>query len=173
MKFRYYYTEGEANFGKPLRTEVSGGAHLTFDVVLHQGATVYALRLPDGLHDGPKNALYFPHGLIRFGESVPDCVARLARDQAHVGVRAIRLYTFPSWVDDNEHWHLCLNVLADIDEPPTPSDGISEVVPVTESIIPTDFAWWTEAQMGDLLLLLKSLARVEPPAPNRLPLDSD
>jgi ADP-ribose pyrophosphatase YjhB (NUDIX family) len=150
-KTKYYYTHREANFGKPLRTEVSGGAHLTFDVVLHRGASVYALRLPAGLHDGPKNALYFPHGLIRFGETVLDCARRLAKDQAAVDVTRAGLYTLPSWVDENDHWHLCLNVLAEVEDVPPVGGHVSEVVEITSTTIPDEFGWWTVEQMASLL----------------------
>lgn len=152
--YKYYYTQGEANFGAPISDEVSGGAHLTFDVILHQATTVYALRRPEGLHDGPKNALYFPHGLIRFGETVDHCANRLAKEQAGTEVVRTRLYTMPSWVDDDNHWHMCLNVLAEIERPPLPSKGVSEVVPVTIDEQPADFAWWTPEQMQALLTFL-------------------
>lgn len=157
--YKYYYTQGEANFGHPLSEEVPGGSHLTFDVILHQRETLYALRRPDGLHDGPKNALYFPHGLIRFGESVTDCVGRLARDQAGVGISGTRLYTMPSWVDDNQHWHLCLNVLAEVVDTPRTSEEVSEVVPVGVDYQGNDFAWWTPEQLRDLLHFLGESVR--------------
>lgn len=153
--YPYYYSHGEANFGAPISEEVSGGAHLTFDVILHTGRTIHALRRPRGLHDGPKDALYFPHGLIRFGESVDDCAKRLAEQQAGVGVLSTRLYTMPSWVDEDQHWHICLNVLAEVERPPRAAGEVSEVVPVTADHRPDDFAWWTVEQMTALLAFLE------------------
>jgi 8-oxo-dGTP pyrophosphatase MutT (NUDIX family) len=147
--YRYFYRNGEANFAAPVQEEMAGGAHLTFDVILHQGPTLYALRRPQGLHDGPKGALYFPHGLICFGESVDECAERLAQEQAGVGVRRTRLYTMPTWVENN-HWHLCLNVLAEVDRRPVPFGDVSEVVEVGSSAIPGDFAWWTPEQATSL-----------------------
>lgn len=122
--YHYHYTHGEANFGPPLAEEVTGGAHLTFDAMTHVADTIYMLRRPDGLHDGPKNALYFPHGLIRFGETVDTCVHRLLAEQAPATPVKVRTHSLSSWVD-NDHWHLCLNVLAELAEPPKPGDGVS------------------------------------------------
>jgi ADP-ribose pyrophosphatase YjhB (NUDIX family) len=152
--YHYYYTHGEANFAAPVSEEVQGGTHLTFDVILHQGLAIYALRRPQGLHDGPRNALYFPHGLIRFGETVEECARRLARDQAGVNVEEVRLYTMPTWVDENNHWHICLNVLAKVAEKPEPTEEVSEVVEVREGDFPDDFGWWTHEQMAMLLSFL-------------------
>lgn len=152
MSFVYRYEHGEANFGPPIENEASGGAHLTFDVILRSGSRVLARRLPEGMHDGPKNALYFPHGLIRFGESVPDCVQRLVDEQLPGPmVRQVDLYTLPTWVDDDSHWHLCLNVVATIDRAPdeTPGD-VSELVWVRRGHPGSDFGWWTTEQLESL-----------------------
>lgn len=154
-RHQYYYTKREANFGKPLRTERRGGAHLTCEIVLHTEDTLHALLLLDGMHDGPKNALYFPHGLIRFGESVMDCAGRLASDQANVQITRAALFTLPSWVDDDEHWHLCLNILAAVARPPRAAGSVAEVVPITMSNIPDNFGWWTVDQVRSLLQYLR------------------
>jgi len=158
--YHYYYNQREANFGAPAQEELSGGTHLTFDVILHQGPTLYSLRRPDGLHDGPKNSLYFPHGLIRFGESVHDCANRLALEQAGVPVVRTNLYTMPTWVDDNNHWHIALNVLAQVERKPEPSADVSEVVEVQADDFPADFAWWTREQMSALLAFTTRLVSV-------------
>lgn len=158
MGFEYFYEHNEANFGAPLQKEVSGGTHLTFEVVLHQGGVLHALRRPGGMHDGPKNALYFPHGLIRFGEAVADCVSRLSREQAGVDVEGVDLYTLPSWVDDDDHWHLCLNVLATPTAPLRPPQEVSEVVPIDRRAIPADWGWWTVEQIDSIFTYLDSKA---------------
>lgn len=162
MAHRYYYTNGEANFGKPLKTERPGGAHLTCEIVLHSEKTLHALRLPDGMHDGPKNALYFPHGLIRFGETLPDCAARLAAEQANTKVARSALFTLPTWVDDNRHWHLCLNVLGLVKDPPTVGGSVSEIVPITHEHIPDEFGWWTTDQIAALLNYLDVIDGSQP-----------
>jgi ADP-ribose pyrophosphatase YjhB (NUDIX family) len=158
MGYVYHYENGEANFGPPVESEVSGGTHLTFDVILHDGASVYALRRPNGLHDGPKNALYFPHGLIRFGERVETAVERLARDQAAAEISKVDIYNLPTWVDDNNHWHLCLNVFARVLKKPNGGEGVSEVVKVNPDDSAEEFAWWTQEQLDAMLEALKKHA---------------
>ncbi len=158
MAFEYHYEHQEANFGPPLETEVAGGAHLTFDVLLRYQQTLIALRRPDGLHDGPKNALYFPHGLIRFGETVDECVQRLANEQGG-GCEVVQtnLYTMPSWVE-NDHWHICLNVIATVAAPPAElSPDVSEIVHVERGHPGSDFGWWTDDQLDGLFDFIASL----------------
>ncbi len=158
MGFEYHYEHGEANFGPPLAAEVAGGAHLTFDVILRHGQTLIALRRPDGLHDGPKNALYFPHGLIRFGETVDGCVQRLTNEHGG-GAKVLRtnLYTMPAWVE-SEHWHICLNVVATVAAPPTLlSPGVSEIVAVERGHPGSDFGWWTDDQLDALFDFVSDL----------------
>ena len=158
MSYEYHYAHREANFGPPIESEVRGGAHLTFDVICRFQDQLVAFRRPNGLHDGPKNALYFPHGLIRFGETVDDCVQRLLDEQ---GGRAVALrtdlYTMPSWVEA-EHWHMCLNVVATLEDPPAEqSDGVSEMVLVGRGHPSPDFAWWTDEQLAGLLRFIVRL----------------
>lgn len=145
----YRYSDGEANFGPPAEEEVAGGAHLVFDVMLRHERELVALRRPDGYHDGPKNALYGPHGLPRFGETVEECVQRLIDEQAG-GVRLVRadLFTMPTWVDENNHWHIALNVIATIDRvPEVLSEGVSEIVRVPRGYPGSEFAWFTDEQL--------------------------
>lgn len=156
-EYRYYYTHSEANFGKPLKTEVAGGAHLVFDVIPWHRGRVHALRLPDGLHGDRKNALYFPHGLIRFGETTLQCADRLCREYANSAVTTTSLLWMSSWVDDNEHWHLCLNVLAHLASPPERRDFVSEIVAFTEDAIPNDFPWWTVEQLQSVFDIVRKL----------------
>jgi len=155
MSFEYFYEHGEANFGKPLQHEVSGGSHLTIECIMHIGQTLYALRLPEGLHGDTKNALYFAHGLIRFGEKHPECVQRLVKDQAGVDVKRVQTHNLSTWVDDNDHWHMCLNTFAEIMEPPQVSVTVSEVVAFTSDNIPTDLAWWTVEEMRSIFDFLR------------------
>jgi hypothetical protein len=156
--FEYYYEHGEANFGPPLQREVSGGAHVTIECLMHMGQTLYALRLPEGLHGCTKNALYFAHGLIRFGEKLLECVQRLVSEQAYVNVTAIQPYTFSSWVDENNHWHMCLNVFANIAQVPAVSQRTSEVVAFTADAVPSDLEWWTADEMRDVFRVLRKIA---------------
>lgn len=158
MAFEYHYEHGEANFGPPLASEVEGGAHLTFDVITRLGSELVAYRRPDGLHDGPKNALYFPHGLIRFGETVDQCVQRLVNEQGGgVQVTSTNIYTMPSWVENN-HWHMCLNVVTTVatmpDELPS---GVSEAVLVQSGDVGSEFGWWTAEQLEGLFTFIAGL----------------
>jgi len=159
MSFQYYYEHGEANFGEPLKTEVAGGAHLTTENILHIGTTIYALRLPDGIHGATKNALYFPHGLIRFGEKHPECAQRLVKELAGVNVVRVQTYNLSTWVDDNNHWHMCLNSLVEIEEPPSVSASVSEVVAFDEEHVPRDIEWWTPEEMKGISSFLARHAR--------------
>ena len=151
MNETYHYTDNEANFGPPIEDEVPGGAHLTFDAICTMGGRLVTFRRPDGLHGAKKNALYFPHGLIRFGETVGECVQRLANEQGGGSrVERTRLYTMPSWVEDR-HWHMCLNVIAYIDDiPVNTSEGVSEIVLVERGHSGSDFGWWTDDQLEAL-----------------------
>lgn len=155
MAYEYFYENGEANFGPPMSKEVQGGAHLTFDVILCDGTKVWAMRRPDGLHDGPKDALYFPHGLIRFGETVDTAVARLAKAQGGARISRVEIYNLPSWVE-NDHWHLALNVFALLDGTPDGADGVSEFVQLGEGDSAREFAWWTQEQYDRMIAAMKT-----------------
>ena len=155
MTYEYHYENGEANFGAPLDHEVDGGAHITCDIILHDRTSLYILRRPDGLHDGPKNSLYFPHGLIRFGETTHQAAARLGADQARAEVVSSELYNLPSWVDENNHWHLCLNIFALVAGKPPGGDGVSDVVEVSFDGQADEFAWWTQEQFDAMTATLR------------------
>lgn len=157
MAERYYYQHSEANFGKPLKTEVAGGAHLVFDVVPWYEGRIYGLRLPDGLHGDRKNALYFPHGLIRFGETADKCADRLCREYTNTSVKDTSLLWMSSWVDESKHWHLCLNVLARLKRPPRLKRFVSEIVSFSDVDIPDDFPWWTVDQLKKVTAIARKL----------------
>ena len=92
----YRATSKEANFGKPIATQVDGGAHITFEMIPHSKGRFYATRWPRGLpgHDDPPNSLRFPHGLIRFGESLEECASRLVGEQLGMKVKDIDIAYF-------------------------------------------------------------------------------
>jgi hypothetical protein len=156
----HVYANGEANFGPPAERELSGGAHLVFDLLLRHGDELIALRRPEGYHDGPKDKLYGPHGLICFGETVEECVQRLVDEQGS-GVRVTRvdLYTMPTWVDENNHWHIALNVIATIDAIPTYlPPGVSEIVRVRRGHPGSDFAWFSDEQLEEVFDRIATLS---------------
>ncbi|MGH8104126.1 MAG: NUDIX hydrolase, partial [bacterium] len=140
---------------------VAGGAHLVFEIVPRQGSRIYALRRPQGLHEGPKNALYFVHGRPRFGETVMDAATRLVKEQAGCKVKSTSLLSMDSWVDGIEHWHLCLNIVADVIGKPKPAKDVPEIVAITKGHVPGEapeaggFAWWTPADVASLFKGMK------------------
>src|SRR5450432_1713905 len=150
MTYQYHYENREANFGPPLDLEVEGGAHLTFDVILTDRRSVYALRRPDGFHDGPRGALYFPHGLIRFGETLDQTVQRLAADQAGVNIQQAVIYNLASWVENN-HWHMCLNVFGVSGGDILGGNNVSEVVALSRGESAEELAWWTQDQFDAMI----------------------
>jgi ADP-ribose pyrophosphatase YjhB (NUDIX family) len=155
-KFKYYYTHKEANFGKPLKTEVPGGTHIVFEVVLWSGdSKLLALRRPEGLHGAQKNGLYFVHGLIRFGESIEKCVSRLVAEQARMSVESIFYYSIDSWVDEKRHWHLAVNVIAKVKSQKRPPKDVSEIVEFSCEMLPKDMTWWTKKDLIDLFNYIK------------------
>jgi len=104
----YRARQNEANFGAPIVTQVVGGTHITFEMVTMRRGKFYMTRWPTGLpgHDDPPNVLRFPHGLIRFGESLEECAKRLVRDQLGMTVRSVRIAYWDSYVDKMNHWHI-------------------------------------------------------------------
>lgn len=145
--FEYYYENNEANFGEPLSREVKKGTHLTFECILVKDDQFFILRRPNGFHGATKNNLYFPHGLIRFGETSFECINRLCLEQALCDVNNVQAYKLSSWVDDNNHWHLCFNYICFINSIPKISSEVSEVVKFDDSNIPSDIEWWSKDEM--------------------------
>lgn len=152
----HYFTHEEANWGKVIKTHAPGGSHLTFEIVLKQRALLFALRRPEGLHEGPKNALYFVHGRPRFGETLMNATRRLVGEQSGFRVESTSLLGLESWVDEIVHWHLCLNVVAEVRGVPKPPKDVSEVVTLRKGRIPAaapeagGLAWWAPADVAAL-----------------------
>lgn len=144
MSFRYYYTKNEANFGKPVRTSVKGGTHISFEIFLKFGKKFVALRWKNGIpkHPSPGNKLYWCHDLIRFGETVEQCVARIVQAQAGAKIKSARTFYIETWVDENKHWHIVPHILAELKTKPKPHHGVTEVIYFTSKNVPNDFGWW-------------------------------
>lgn len=139
----YRATDNEANFGKPIVAQVSGGAHITFEMIAIRDGTFYMTRWPKGLprHDDPPNTLRFPHGLIRFGESLTQCAKRLVRDQLGMRVNSVEIAYWDSYVDDLDHWHIEPGCIVQVDgKPHVPTDA-SEIVAFDVSHIPKMTFW--------------------------------
>ena len=147
---RYRATHNEANFGKPITTQVVGGAHLTFEMITHTGGRFFATRWPRGLpgHDDPPNTLRFPHGLIRFGESLEACAARLVRTQLGMSVKSVEIAYWDSYVDKDGHWHIEPGCLVEVTGQHKAPRGASKIVTFTLEDVP-DLTFWTGDELRE------------------------
>lgn len=144
MRINKYRAVGnEANFGRSITTQVSAGAHITFEMITISGATFHMTRWPNGLpgHEDPPNTLRFPHGLIRWGESLDDCAARLVKAQLGMRVKSVRLAYWDAYVDDLNHWHIEPGCIVDVSGNPTLPSGASAIVKFGISSLP-DMTYW-------------------------------
>ena len=161
MAFEYYWKNNEANFGPPVPKEVEGGTHITFEIVLKKGGKYIALRRPNGIPEHelpphaknhPKGLLYFCHNLIRYGESVDDCIQRVVKDQAGVSVKEFKVAYIHSEVQEkDDQWAFIPHILAEVEEVPTTNAEIVEVVLFDKTNIPDDFAWWSKEEMKEFI----------------------
>ena len=113
----------------------------TTDVVA--GGRFFATRWPKGLpgHDDPPNTLRFPHGLIRFGESLEMCADRLVRRQLGMGVKNVDVAYWDSYVDKDGHWHIEPGCLVEVTGQHKVPRGASEIVTFTLNDVP-DLTFW-------------------------------
>lgn len=161
MTFTYHWKHNEANFGPPLTEQVSGGTHISFEIIPYYNGKCIALRrpraipdheLPPGAEKHPNGLLYFCHNLIRYGESVEDLIKRTVRAQAGVDVLDFKVLEIDSIVQEKDgQWAFTPHVLATLDALPSPSDDVTEVVQFTRDTIPDDFGWWTKDELVDFL----------------------
>ena len=148
----YRASGGEANFGKPISTQVSGGTHITFELITKRDQTFFMTRWPSGLpgHDDPPNTLRFPHGLIRFGESLEECASRLVRDQLGMRVTDTRILYWDSYLDDQNHWHVEPGALVEVAGKPKVPRRASKIETFTVREIP-DMTFWPRSDFLDLV----------------------
>ncbi len=163
MTFEYTWKNNEANFGPPLQKQVEGGAHITVEIILKKGNKYIALRResipgheqPPHLKDNPKGLLFFCHNLIRYGESVEDCVRRIVKDQTGVGVKSSKVVYMDSFFQDKDkQWALIPHVIAEVDKIPKQGvygNKIIEVVLFDKNAVPEDFAWWPKADLKQFI----------------------
>lgn len=166
MSFKYIWKNKEANFGKPLRRQASGGTHITFEIILKWNGKYIALRrphipgheAPPHAYKYPKGLLFFCHNLIRYGESVEQCVKRIVKAQTGVGVKSYKVVDIESFAQKKDNqWAIMPLVIAELSRKPKIGifgNRITEVVAFTKKTIPSDFAWWTK---GDLAHFLKKI----------------
>ena len=161
MAFEYNWKNNEANFGPPLPNQIDGGTHITFEIILKKGDKYIALRRPKGIPEHelppqakshPKGLLYFCHNLIRYGESMEDCVERIVREQAGVSVKSMKVAHIDSSVQEKDNqWSFNPTVIAELKETPATSELITEVIEFDKNKIPEDFAWWPKEELKEFL----------------------
>src|SRR3989338_10207722 len=154
MNFKYIFKNKEANFGKPLKFQTRGGAHITFEIILKWNRKYIALRrksipgheAPPHAKKHPKGLLYFCHNLIRYGESVEQCVKRIVKSQTGVNVKTYKVVDIESSVQKKDgQWAIIPLVVAELSSKPkigSFGNRITEVVEFTKKHVPADFAWW-------------------------------
>ena len=157
----YYYTKRETNFGKPIRTQVKGGTHITIEIILKKRNKYIGLRRPKGIpHHAiwrkfPKGALYFCHGLPQWGESIQQAVKRIVKQQAGVKAKSIKVVDIETGIRENKHYAIVPIVIAQIDRLPKPGkyagNEITEIVTFTKKTIPSDFDWWKKNELQQAL----------------------
>ena len=148
----YRASLGEANFGRPITTQVSGGSHITFELITKAQRTFYATRWPTGLpgHDDPPNTLRFPHGLIRVGESLEECSERLVGEQLGMRVADVKLLYWDSYMDDHGHWHVEPGALVEVKGKPALPKAASKIETFTSGSIP-DLTFWSRSDFLELV----------------------
>jgi 8-oxo-dGTP pyrophosphatase MutT (NUDIX family) len=150
---KYRATEGEANFGRPISTQVVGGTHITFELITKKGRTFYMTRWPKGLprHEDPPNVLRFPHGLIRFGESLKECAIRLVREQLGIAVKDVKIAYWDAYLDKLNHWHIEPGCIVEVTGEPRIPKQASEIVSFDINHLP-EMSFWSKA---DFLTLIR------------------
>ena len=144
MKISRYISNGdEANFGAPIKSQVSGGTHITFEFLTKKEREFYMTLWPKGLpgHEDPPDTLRFPHGLIKFGESLEECAARLVSEQLGMRIKEVELLYWDSYVDDHNHWHIEPACLVEVTGLPKLPKAASEIVKFTLDDIPKMTYW--------------------------------
>jgi len=158
MAFEYIYKNKEANFGPPIQRQVSGGTHITFEIILKKDGKYIALRrksIPG--HESPPNSenyptgmLFFCHNLIRYGESVEDCIKRIVKEQCRVLVKKFKFVFMESFIQEKDkQWAITSYVIAETNRIPKPGNygnKITEVILFDKDNIPNDFAWWSKKE---------------------------
>ena len=161
MSYNYNWKNKEANFGSPLKKQVSGGTHVTFEIILKKDGKYIALRMPKGIpehelpprsKDHPQGLLYFCHNLIRYGESIENCTKRIVKQQARVEIIKLRVVYIYSEVQvkDNQ-WAINPCVIAEVEKIPQTNSEVTEVILFDKNSIPEDFAWWTKKELREFL----------------------
>ena len=163
MGFEYNWDNKEANFGPTIKGQVKGGTHITFEIILKLGENYLALRResipghepPPNFKKYPNGMLFFCHNLIRYGESVDDCVKRIVKSQAGVNVKNMKIVDIDSFVQGKDNqWAFTPHVIAELSKMPKKGkygNEIKEVVTFNKNNIPDEFGWWTKEELKEFL----------------------
>lgn len=159
MGFKYKWNHNEANFGKPLKSQVAGGSHITLELILKYKSKFIALRresIPG--HESPhskKNMLFFCHGLIRYGESIDQAVKRLVKEQCGSIIESHQVVYIESLLQKKDkQWAFTPHILVNLKRLPKAGiygNEIKEVIEFTKKSIPDNFAWWTKKDLQEFL----------------------
>ncbi len=138
----YKAVNNEANFGKPIENEVVDGMHMAPEIISWDGKKFYAVHWFHGLPRHDKlDAIRFPHGLMIWGESMMDCAKRLVKEQLGMAVKSVKILSVESYVDNEKHWHIEPEILAEVTgEPRKPAED-SEIV-IFELNDTPEMAYW-------------------------------
>ena len=164
MAFEYNWKNNEANFGPPVSKQVKGGLHITFEIVLKKDNKYVALRRSKGIpgHELPKKSksskkglFYFCHDLIRYGESIEDCVKRIVKAQTGVDIKNLKIVDIESFAQEkDDQWAFTPYIIAELKDLPKPGvygNEISEVVTFTKDNIPDEFGWWAKEELKEFI----------------------
>ena len=143
---KYRASKNEANFGKSIKSQISGGTHITFELITKKGNIFYMTRWPKGLpgHDDPPNTIRFPHGLIKFGESLRQCSERLVRNQLGMMVKKMEILYWDSYLDKKNHWHIEPGFIVEVMGTPKLAKNASEIVTFDIKHVPK-MTFWSKA----------------------------
>lgn len=159
MSFEYNWKNKEANFGLPAPKQVSGGTHITFEIILKKDNQFVALRRPNAIpeHELPPQAknypsglLYFCHNLIRYGEPIETFIKRTVKEQAGAEVKNYKILDISSEIQDkDDQWSFMPYVIAELADIPQTNQEVTEVVLFDKNSIPDDFGWWTKDELKE------------------------
>ena len=159
MNFEYNWKNKEANFGPPEPKQISGGTHITFEIILKKEDKFIALRRPNAIPEHelppqaesyPRGLLYFCHGLIRYGESVGEFVKRIVKEQTEVTVKSYKIIDISSELQEKDNqWAFMPYVIVELETMPKTNKLVTEVVSFDKNTIPEDFGWWTKQELKE------------------------
>jgi len=137
---------GEANFPPPMNREVVGGMHIAPECFTVRNGVFVMTVWPNGLprHEQVRS-VRFPHGLMKFGETLEETAQRLVSAQQGLSVIRVSVLKIDSYVDEMNHWHLEPVLLVDVEgEPKLPKEA-EELVEFSSSNLPEGSVWGQES----------------------------